>query len=224
MQNILFGAQNLSSINIVTNLAVAFLLSLIIGVVYKNTHRGMSYSQSFLFTIILGGMVISAVMMIIGNSLARAFGAFGAFSLIRFRTAVKDPKDMAYIFLVLAVGMAVGTNNYLIAFTITAFSLLVIIFLTKTNFGSIRKYDYILSFHFNTEQASSEVYKNIFDKFLKSNNVLHIDAQETAHILKLTFNIRFFDDDKNEQFIKEMSNNTAISNVSIINAKNDIEY
>ena len=63
-------------------LILAFVLSLIIAIIYKNTHKGLSYSQSFTFTLIFIGLLINVVMMVIGNSLALAFGAFGAFSLI----------------------------------------------------------------------------------------------------------------------------------------------
>lgn len=224
MQNIFFGANTIPPVNIVINIIVAFVLCFIISIVYKNTHKGLSYSQSFLYTLILGGMVVSAVMMVIGNSLARAFGAFGAFSLIRFRTAIKDAKDMAYIFLVLVVGMAAGTNNYLIAFVITLFSLVIMVVLTKTNFGSIRKYDYILTFHLDSSISGNESYKRLFDKYLKSNNLLHIDAKEGGRIMKLIINIRFSDDSKSQDFLKELNSLSGISQVSLINAKNDIEY
>jgi hypothetical protein len=111
---------------VVFNLLLSFVLVLIVSWVYKKTHKGLSYSQSFVMTLILAGVIISAVMMIIGNNIARAFGAFGAFSIIRFRTAIKDAKDIAYLFLVLAIGMAVGTRNYLIAVATTVVSLLII--------------------------------------------------------------------------------------------------
>jgi len=211
-------------LTIFINLVVTVILCFIIAIVYKNTHKGLSYSQSFVFTLILGGMIISAVMMVIGNSVARAFGAFGAFSLIRFRTAIKDTKDMAYIFLVLAVGMAVGTENYLVAFFVTLLSIVIIYILTKVNFGSVRKYDYILTFYLNTELASSEIYKSLFDKSLKTSNLLHIDAKEGGRVLKLTFSVKFFGDSDTAKFLNELSQFKGINDANLINAKSDIEY
>ena len=224
MQNIFFGANNISPVNVVVNLLFAFVLSFIIALVYKNTHKGLSYSQSYLYTLILTGMIIATVMMVIGNSLARAFGAFGAFSLIRFRTAIKDVKDMAFIFLILAVGMAVGTDNYFIAVAITAISLSAVVILTKRNFGSIRKYDYILTFYFHTQNRTSDTYKGIFDKYLKNTNLLHVDAKEGGMVLKLIFNIKFSNDQLSEAFLKELSQQSGVTQVSLINAKSDIEY
>ena len=98
--------------DIVVNLFVAAILGLFISVVYKNTHRGLSYSQSFMVTIILVTVIVSMVMMVIGNNIARAFALVGALSIIRFRTVVKDTKDTAFVFMALAAGMAAGTSSY----------------------------------------------------------------------------------------------------------------
>ena len=209
---------------VVVNLVVAFVLSLLIALVYKNTHKGLSYSQSFLMTLIIAGVVICAVMMVIGSNIARAFGAFGAFSLIRFRTAIKDAKDMGYIFLVLAVGMAIGTNNYIIGFLTTTIVLLIITILTKINFGSIRKFNYILSFNLDTKQTQENAYKAVFEKYLKSSNILNIKAIEQGHVLQLSFSIKFIAEKDLEEFTKTLDGLTGISEVNLITAKNDVEY
>jgi len=228
MFDTIFGSsQNVLALNmgnIMFNLFLAFILSLCIALVYKKTHKGLSYSQTFVLTLIIVGLVISVVMMIIGNNIARAFGAFGAFSLIRFRTAVKDMKDMGYIFLVLAIGMAVGTNNYLIACLATLVILLIIYILNRINFGSIRKFDYILTLNLDTRQSDQNVYKKIFDKFLSSSNVLNIKAVEQGHVLQLSFSIKFIDENDLTKFTTELEGTNGIFDVNLITAKNDVEY
>lgn len=218
------GAVVLSPTIVVINLIIALGLSLLIAIVYKNTHKGLSYSQTFVMTLIIGGIVIAAVMMVIGNNVARAFGAFGAFSLIRFRTAIKDAKDMGFIFLVLAVGMAVGTNNYIIAIATTIIVLSVIYILTKVNFGSIRKFDYILSFILDTRQASENAYKSIFDQYLKSNSILNVKAKEQGNILQLSFSVKFIAEKELDNFTRDMERKEGISEVNLITTKNDVEY
>ena len=215
---------SLDPVVVLANLILALVLSLLIALVYKNTHKGLSYSQSFLMTLIIAGIVISAVMMVIGSNIAWAFGAFGAFSLIRFRTAIKDAKDMGYIFLVLAVGMAVGTNNYIIAVAVTVIVLLVIFVLTKINFGSIRKFNYILSFNLDTRQTQENVYKSVFDQYLKSSNILNIKAIEQGHVLQLSFSIKFISEKALEEFTRNLEKLEGISGVNLITAKNDVEY
>ena len=81
--------------DIVLNMTMGFCLGLVISFVYKATHKGLSYSQSFMLTIVFVTFIVSMVMMVIGNNLARAFALVGALSIIRFRTVIKDTKDTA---------------------------------------------------------------------------------------------------------------------------------
>ncbi|MFT5430361.1 MAG: putative membrane protein YhiD involved in acid resistance [Myxococcota bacterium] len=123
---------------------VAVVLSVIVALVYRSTHRGVQYSASFALTLVMLAAVGTLVMMVIGDSLARAFGVFGALSLVRFRTAVKDPKDIAYVFLVLAIGMAAGTGRFLVAVSGSGVILIVVAILSKLKFGSKVRDEYLL--------------------------------------------------------------------------------
>ena len=106
-------------------------------------------------------------MMVIGNNLARAFGLLGAFSIIRFRTPVKDVKDTAYIFLSLVAGMAVGTNSYVIAIVSTLIVLVIIWVLHKSNFGALHKNDYLLIFTVDYQKHQPDSFAGIFERYLK---------------------------------------------------------
>jgi len=96
-------------------LGLSFVLSLWFGFIYRFTHRGTSYSQSFAQTLVLMGMVTALIMLIIGSNVARAFSLIGALSVIRFRNAVKETRDVGFMFLAMAIGMAVGTRFYMLA-------------------------------------------------------------------------------------------------------------
>jgi uncharacterized membrane protein YhiD involved in acid resistance len=122
----------------------SLLLSLVIAWVYKTTHRGLSYSQSFQFSLVLLGMLGAVVMMVASGSLLRAIGILGAFSLIRFRTAIKDPKDMAYILFVLSVGLAMGAQMYALAVMTTVLVSIVILILSWMNFGMTSSHEAIV--------------------------------------------------------------------------------
>ena len=104
------NSQIYSFDTVIINLVLSFILGLLISYVYRKTHKGLSYSQSFIITAVLVTVIVAMVIMIIGNNLARAFALVGALSIIRFRTVVKDTKDTAYIFWSLAAGMAAGTG------------------------------------------------------------------------------------------------------------------
>ena len=102
-------------LNVVLALLVALGAGLIIAAVYKATYRGVLYSPSFTLTLILLCLVTTPVVMAIGSNVALSMGMVGALSIVRFRTAVKDPLDTAYMFWAITMGILVGSNAYIIA-------------------------------------------------------------------------------------------------------------
>lgn len=85
--------------DVILTVVLSFVLSLMIGYVYRGTHRGASYTQSYVQTMVIMGMVVAIIMLIIGSNIARAFSLVGALSIVRFRNAVKDSRDVGFIFL-----------------------------------------------------------------------------------------------------------------------------
>jgi uncharacterized membrane protein YhiD involved in acid resistance len=100
---------------IITNLVIALILSLLIYMIYKMTYSGAVYIKSFSITLVLVTLVTSMVIMVIGSNLAMSLGMVGALSIIRFRSAIKDPKDSAYLFWGIATGLACGAGAFIIA-------------------------------------------------------------------------------------------------------------
>lgn len=218
------GAAALSIQTIIINLAVAFILSLLVALVYRATHRGLSYSQGFTVSLILIGFLIASVVMVIGNSLALAFAGFGAMSLIRFRTAIKDARDIAFVLLAVAVGMGAGTGNYLLAGLTALIAIIAAYVLYKMNFGSIRKYDYVLSFSAQSADFVSDRLREVFAEFLKYDNLLNVAAREGGKAMDYSFNVRFINAQEIDKFARRVSELPGVSDIDILSAKNDIEY
>lgn len=114
---------------------LSFILTLCIAYLYKKTHTGARYSQSFVQTIIIMGVTVSVVMIVIGNNVAVAFGLVGAFSIIRFRSAMSDPKDIAFIFFGMAAGISCGLGFYILAVLFTISLSVIILVLYMFDFG-----------------------------------------------------------------------------------------
>lgn len=106
---------NLSLGTVVINFLVTFLLAFIIYQVYRLTYTGVAYSKNFNVAIVFTSIVTSMVMMVIGNNLALSLGMVGALSIVRFRSAIKEAKDIGFLFWGIAVGLAAGTGAYGIA-------------------------------------------------------------------------------------------------------------
>ncbi|MDX2358902.1 DUF4956 domain-containing protein [Dietzia sp. PP-33] len=114
-------------------LTLSFVLASVIGWVYRHTHRNVSYSQSYVQTLIIVAMVIAMIMLVVGSNIARAFALVGALSVVRFRNAIKETRDVGFIFLVMAVGMAAGTRFYVLAAVATVGICLVIVVMHRFN-------------------------------------------------------------------------------------------
>lgn len=219
----LSGSFNYSIVEVIINSLVAFVLSMVIAYTYRKTHQGLSYSQSFVLTIIFITIIIGFVMMVIGNSLTRAFALVGALSIIRFRTVVKDTKDTAYIFWALAVGMGAGTGNYFIALYATVFMSLVAWIMYKFNFGVQSSSDFILRFYFN-KSSDQDGYVSYINKHSDNNALLHMEPSGDKETLYLTFDISLKEEVNMNNFLSEFSKINGISEVVLVSAKNDITY
>jgi hypothetical protein len=126
------------------HLLLAFVLATPLAWIYSRTHHGTSYSRSFVQSLVMLPLIVTIVMLAIGDSLARAFGLFGALALIRFRTPIKDSRDTIFLFSSVAIGITVGVQNTQLAVFGTAFTLLVALFLTGVRFGSRLDHDGVL--------------------------------------------------------------------------------
>lgn len=129
-------SADISLLDMACVLLLSFALTLTIGWLYRATHRGVSYSQSYVHTLVILGTVVSLIMLIIGSSVARAFTLVGALSIIRFRNAMKETRDVGFVFMAMAVGMAVGTRFYLLAIVATSILAVFVLALYKLNIFS----------------------------------------------------------------------------------------
>jgi hypothetical protein len=123
--------------DIAVSLALSFVLSSIIGWIYRATHRNVSYSQSYVQTLVILGMLISLIMLVVGSNIARAFALVGALSVVRFRNAIKETRDVGFIFLVMGVGMACGTRFYTLAIVAAVSISLIILVMYRFNWFAL---------------------------------------------------------------------------------------
>ena len=225
-QNPLIGTQPelvYKTTDMILNIGVATVLGVVVAMVYRQTHKGLSYSQSFTQTILFVAVIVSIVMMVIGNSLERAFALVGALSIIRFRTVVKDTRDTAFVFAALALGMAAGTSNHELALIGLGFIVVIALATYSTNFGALYKSEFILRFTFDQNEDSSAYLEKI-QQFAKRSNLLHIEPSGDGSTLRLTYDITLEKEATAEQLTKSLGDVTGTSEVVLIVAKNDVDY
>lgn len=177
--------RDLTNVFTIWDVAVVFLLSfglcLLIGWVYRTTHKGVSYSQGFVHTLVIMGVTVAFVMLIIGSNIARAFTLVGALSIVRFRNAVKEARDMAFVFMVMAVGMACGTRFYLLAvFAAVALSAAVFV-MSSLNLFAKKVRERILMIRIPHDMDFLKTFEDLFRKHLSEFHIISMESvrQET---------------------------------------------
>lgn len=213
--NIFTDLSTISLYQIIANVFLAFCISFLISVIYRFTYNGSAYSASFVNMLVIIGMVTSLVIMVIGNNLARAFGLVGAMSIIRFRTVVKDTRDIAFVFFSLAGGMAAGAGNYLIGIIGSLGVGIVIIMMYLTNYGVVQRKELLLKFYMIPQRGDENIYLPIFNKHLTIHTLLHVKSARLGQYLELSFHIRLKEESSSRQFIEELSALEGIERVSL---------
>jgi len=138
------GLSDLDFANILFSLFLAIAVGFIISQIYKYTHRGLNYELAFMSTLVVLAPIISVVMLFIRGDLVLSLGLIGSISIIRFRTPIKDTRDMVFIFWVIAVGLGSGTFNWNVVILSTIVISLVMFLLHFIRYGHSKATDYVL--------------------------------------------------------------------------------
>jgi uncharacterized membrane protein YhiD involved in acid resistance len=168
-------------------MGLALGLSLVVSYLYRFTHTGYSYSRSFNISLIGVSMIVTMVMMVIGEQIALSLGLLGAISVIRFRTAVKDPRDLSYLFLAIAIGLACSTGNWVLAVGGGLAICVVLLALHFIHFGPAAVADYTLSFCLDAPEGLQEFQRLIPTLFRRA--VLRSSAQVDSETFEYVYTV-----------------------------------
>ncbi|MGL5259910.1 MAG: DUF4956 domain-containing protein [Lachnospiraceae bacterium] len=204
--------------DILLNFAVASLMAAVIFVSYMVSHSGTSYSPRFNVSLAMLTLVTTLVMSVIGNNIALSLGMVGALSIVRFRTAIKDPRDTAYIFWCIANGICCGVSEFLIAGIGSS-----VIFLFLLILGFVKNNErYILIIH-GTARNSEEVQQVVSQVFngnakLRLENSNGINSEIIYEINeKILHSAR-----KNGDIVNYLLKNTNATSVNIVCQNDEI--
>ena len=203
-------------LDVVLVLTLSFLLSAFIGWVYQTTHRGTSYTQSFVFTLVMNGMIVALVMLIVGSNIARAFSLVGALSIIRFRNAVKETRDVGFIFLTMAVGMAIGTRFYLLGAIAAVVISLAVILMTRLNWFERQMATQILRIHVPNDTAFDNIFDQAFLKYTNITELISVDTVQNGTLTELVYNVGLKKAALMQDFISEIKKLNDNNKVTLI--------
>ncbi len=199
---------------VVLNMGITLLVAMFIYWVYKRTYTGIMYSKNFNITILLTSMVTAMVMMVIGTNLALSLGMVGALSIVRFRSAIKDPRDIGFIFWGISAGLAAGTGSGLIAIIGSLFIAIVLFIFSKSSFED---YPYLLVI--KGTEINEEKLRYLLMAYMQKYSLRM--KNNTSKSSEIIYEVRF-DEGKDVDLIKEIKNLETISNVNIVSYKGEI--
>ncbi len=191
--------QNVS-LQTIINAAIYVFLSLLMGValyfIYKKSYIGVVYSQSFAISIAGMTVLTCCIIVTIQSNIVLSLGMVGALSIVRYRTAVKDPMDLLFLFWAVAAGIAIGAGMFYIALLTSVFMVLLLWILSGRKHG--RDEMYILLLHYEGEGIDEEVRKilgtnpyQIKSKTMRKNDTeMAVEVRVRKHDLSFTDRIR----------------------------------
>lgn len=219
-----FGsARVLGADQILLALILSFVLSFIIANVYRWTFQGLSYSRSFVHTQVLGSMIVSMLIMAIGNNLARGLGILGTLAIIRFRTPIRDSRDMIFLFCCFGIGIACGAGTFNVAIVGSLTVAAAAVILHVSPFASRREYEGMLRFllphNAKSEQAAQEVLKQCCSSF----NLIAMREAAQGNVIEYAYHVHLIDPSYQAELVEKLNSVDQLEDANLLMHRTTVE-
>lgn len=174
--------------DVLFSVLLAAVMGLAISRIYKWTHRGLNYEHTFMATLVLLAPIVSVVMLYIRGDLVLSLGLIGSLSIIRFRTPIKDTRDMVFLFWVIAVGLGAGTYNWAVVAVTTPIIAVIVALLYFFRYGSSKNEDYVLVVNGSGGYQKDEM-EGVLGKYARDYRVRSYDVE--GEEWEVIFEMRF---------------------------------
>jgi hypothetical protein len=208
-------------------LAASLFTSLVIGLlnsfVYAKTHGIKTPSQSFMLTLVLLPAVITVIILLVGNNVARAFSLAGAFSIIRFRSVPGDPKDIAYVLFSMAVGLAAGMGFIAYAAIVGVALCGVMVLLTLSGYGRPKGENKLLKITVPENLDFTSAFDDILREYTASYTRRRIKTAELGSLYELQYDVTVKKGANEKSFIDELRCRNGNLNIALLEGELRIE-
>jgi hypothetical protein len=206
------------------SILLSFVLSTAIAWIYVITHQGISYSRAYVQTIALSGIVSSVVMLAIGNDVARGLGLVGALTVVRFRTNLKDTRDLIFVFASLGIGVSCGVQSFAVALLGAGVFCLAAMQLAWAGFGSRRQFDAVLRLQLPGDQAAEQACLAVMRRHLRAYVLVHLrEAGAGGGLQEHAYQVKFSDPRHKGQFVNELNGIAGLTGVTLLMQDTSLE-
>ena len=210
-------------ITILYTVLLSFALSTLIAITYEKTFRGLSYSRNYVKALVLASIVAATVMHAIGDSLARGLGMLGALAIIRFRTNLRDPRDIIFMFASLAAGIACGVLGFSIAIIGTVVFCLVAAILYLSPFGQTSYFDGMLRFNIENVPEYKELLEKVLLDYCKVFALMTLREMAQEKRLDYAYHIKLRQGKNNADLIEDLKRIKSIKGVNLLLQETTVE-
>lgn len=204
-------------------LLLAFLCGHAIGWVYMITHSGLSYSRSFVNSLVVIPVIVAAVMMVLSNNLVTAFGLMAVFAIVRFRNILRDTLDTSYILSVIVIGMGCGTYKYATAAIGCALISAIMLYMWFTALGTRHRYDFILNVHWDRPLGEASALQTLLWRHSRKIICASQRLGESDEGSSFSYRLLLRDPGRVDELLREVNALQGVQRVSALRAEDESE-
>ncbi len=218
-----YGATPTNYVALLIALLLAFVCGHAIAWTYMFTHTGLSYSRSYVNTLILMPVIVALVMMILANNLVLAFGLMAIFAMVRFRSILRDTLDTAYVLAVIVIGLACGTAKFTSAIIGCAATVGIMFYFWATAFGTRHRYDLILNIQWLRPAAELSELRQLLYRHSRAAQCASQRANEGYAGIDLSYRLLLRDPGRRDELLEELRALKGVARVSSLQAGDESE-
>jgi hypothetical protein len=218
-----YAAAPLNLPMLILGLLLAYLSGQLIAWVYMLTHAGLSYSRSFVSSLVVMPILVALVMQVLNNNLVTAFGLMAVFAIVRFRNILRDTLDTTYVLSVIVVGMACGTQKFTTAAIGCVLVTSIFVFLWYTAFGSRHRYDVIVNLHWARPLTDLMSLVQLLDRHSLKSHCASQRSHDGYEGVDLSYRLLLRDSGRVDDLVKELRGMDGVSRVTTLKAEDESE-
>ena len=209
------NGESFTLINALIVIGASILLGFVISLAYMYTHKKDGYAPGFTLTLIMLPVIISIIILLVGNNVARAFSLAGAFSIIRFRSAPGDPKDIAYVFFTLAVGLACGMVYVGYGLIVTIILCVVLIILDKIKFAMPKTKNMRLKILVPEDLNYEGVFDEVLERYSSKWTMESVKTKDFGALFEISYRVHLNENVSQKKFIDELRCKNGNLNITL---------
>lgn len=205
---------SISLVNALLTILVSLVAGGVISLTYMKSSRN-NYSQNFLLTLVIVPTVVAIIILLIGSNIARAFSLAGAFSIIRFRSAPGDPKDIAYVLFAMAAGLGCGVGLYAYAALFTLILCLMMLVLALTNFGARKSSQKLLKITVPEDLNFEGAFDEVLEEYTSAWELKKVRTTDLGSLYELVYTVAMDNRRSQKEFIDALRCRNGNLNITL---------